>query len=127
MLPTLRQLQYLKLLAEHGSFSRAATFLHVAQPALSYAIRQLEAELDVTLMTRTTRQVSLTPAGLYLQAEARRILGDVDGCVDEVRRIAAGRSGLVRLGLTGIGAFSHLPRIARAVKQQLPGVELAIG
>ncbi|WP_270483292.1 LysR family transcriptional regulator [Gordonia sp. w5E2] len=122
----LRHLRYFVAVADTCHFGQAAATLHVAQPALSYAIRQLEAELDVTLMTRTTRQVSLTPAGLYLQAEARRILGDVDGCVDEVRRIAAGRSGLVRLGLTGIGAFSHLPRIARAVKQQLPGVELAI-
>ncbi|GAB35712.1 LysR family transcriptional regulator [Gordonia otitidis] len=122
----LRHLRYFAAVAETCHFGQAAALLHVAQPALSYAIRQLEAELDVTLLNRTTRQVSLTPSGHYLKGEAERILADVDGCVEEVRRIAAGRSGLVRLGLTGIGAFSHLPRIARAVKQQLPDVELSI-
>lgn len=122
----LRHLRYFAAVAETCHFGQAAAMLHVAQPALSYAIRQLESELDVTLFARTTRQVSLTPAGEYLQGEAKRILLDVDDAVDGVRRIAAGRSGLVRLGLTGIAAFSHLPRIARAVRQALPDVELQI-
>ncbi|MEE4024183.1 LysR substrate-binding domain-containing protein [Gordonia sp. PKS22-38] len=122
----LRHLRYFAAVAETCHFGQAAQQLHVAQPALSYAIRQLEAELDVTLFTRTTRQVSLTPAGEYLQAEAARILGRVDDAVDGVRRIAAGRSGLIRLGLTGIAAFSHLPRIARVVKRELPDVDLEI-
>ncbi len=50
----------------------------------------------------------------------------MDDAVDGVRRIAAGRSGLVRVGLTGIAAFSHLPRIARVVKRELPDVDLHI-
>ncbi|AFA74899.1 putative transcriptional regulator, LysR family [Gordonia polyisoprenivorans VH2] len=122
----LRHLRYFAAVAETCHFGQAAAMLHVAQPALSYAIRQLESELDVTLFARTTRQVALTPAGEYLQGEAARILDDVDAAMEGVRRIAAGRSGLVRLGLTGIAAFSHLPRIARAVKQALPDVELQI-
>lgn len=122
----LRHLRYFAAVAHTCHFGQAAAMLHVAQPALSYAIRQLEAELDVTLFTRTTRQVALTPAGDYLKVEADRILADVDGAADGVRRIAAGRSGLVRLGLTGIAAFSHLPRIARVVRQALPDVELRI-
>ncbi|WLP91966.1 LysR substrate-binding domain-containing protein [Gordonia sp. NB41Y] len=122
----LRHLRYFAAVAETCHFGQAAAMLHVAQPALSYAIRQLESELDVTLFTRTTRQVALTPAGEFLKTEADRILADVDTAVDGVRRIAAGRSGVVRLGLTGIAAFSHLPRIARAVKQALPDVELRI-
>ncbi|TYQ11429.1 UNVERIFIED_ORG: DNA-binding transcriptional LysR family regulator [Gordonia westfalica J30] len=122
----LRHLRYFAAVAETCHFGQAAATLHVAQPALSYAIRQLEAELDVTLFVRTTRQVSLTPAGAYLKEQAERILAGVDDAVDGVRRIAAGRSGLVRLGLTGIAAFSHLPRIARIVKRELPDVDLDI-
>ncbi|MGW5521172.1 LysR substrate-binding domain-containing protein [Gordonia sp. NPDC003950] len=122
----LRHLRYFAAVAETCHFGQAAATLHVAQPALSYAIRQLESELDATLFNRTTRQVSLTPAGEYLKGEAHRILSDVDDAVDGVRRIAAGRSGMVRIGLTGIAAFSHLPRIARAVKAALPDVELRI-
>jgi DNA-binding transcriptional LysR family regulator len=122
----LRHLRYFAAVAETCHFGQAATQLHVAQPALSYAIRQLESELDVTLFARTTRQVALTPAGEYLQGEAERILAGVDDAVEGVRRIAAGRSGMVRLGLTGIAAFSHLPRIARLVKRELPDVDLRI-
>jgi DNA-binding transcriptional LysR family regulator len=122
----LRHLRYFAAVAETCHFGQAADQLHVAQPALSYAIRQLEAELDVTLFNRTTRLVELTAAGEFLQAEAARILGGVDDAVRGVRRVAAGRSGLIRLGLTGTAAFSHLPRIARVVKRELPDVALEI-
>jgi DNA-binding transcriptional LysR family regulator len=122
----LRHLRYFAAVAETCHFGQAAEQLRVAQPALSYAIRQLEAELDVTLFNRTTRQVALTAAGEYLRDEAARVLGGVDDAVRGVRRIAAGRTGLVRLGLTGTASFTHLPRIARVVKAELPGVALEI-
>lgn len=122
----LRHLRYFAAVAETCHFGQAAERLHIAQPALSQAIRQLEAELDVTLFNRTTRQVSLTPAGEFLQAEVIRVLAAVDDSIRGVHRIAAGRHGLLRLGLTGTAAFSHLPRIARVVKRELPGVALEI-
>ena len=93
----LRHLRYFAAVADTCHFGQAAQQLHVAQPALSYAIRQLEAELDVTLFNRTTRQVSLTTAGEFLRGEAARILAGVDEAEQGVRRIAAGRSGLLRL------------------------------
>jgi DNA-binding transcriptional LysR family regulator len=122
----LRHLRYFAAVADTCHFGRAADQLHVAQPALSYAIRQLEDELGVTLFNRTTRQVSLTAAGEFLQTEAVRVLAGVDDAVRGVRRIAAGRSGLIRLGVTGTAAFSHLPRIARLVKRELPDIALQI-
>ncbi|HSE72162.1 MAG TPA: LysR family transcriptional regulator [Nocardioidaceae bacterium] len=122
----LRHLRYFAAVAETCHFGRAAERLHMAQPALSQAIRQLEAELGTPLLTRTTRQVSLTPAGTFLYDEALRVLGAVDDSVRGVRRIADGRLGLVRIAFTGTAAFSHLPRIARAVKRDLPGVGLEI-
>ena len=73
-----------------------------------------------------TNDLSLTTAGECLHGEAARILAGVDEAERGVRRIAAGRSGLLRLGLTGTAAFSHLPRIARMVKRELPGVALEI-
>jgi DNA-binding transcriptional LysR family regulator len=122
----LRHLRYFAAVAETCHFGQAADQLHIAQPALSYAIRQLEDELDVTLFNRTTRQVSLTAAGKFLQAEATRILAGVDDAERGVRRIASGRSGLLRIGLTGTAAFSHLPRLARTLRQELPGVAMEI-
>lgn len=122
----LRHLRYFLAVAETCHFGQAAEQLHIAQPALSYAIRQLENSLDATLFTRTTRHVALTPAGEFLRVEATRILDGVDAAQRGVRRIAAGRSGLLRLGLTGTAAFSHLPKIARIVRQELPAVALDI-
>ncbi|SFI68293.1 DNA-binding transcriptional regulator, LysR family [Amycolatopsis sacchari] len=122
----LRHLRYFVTVAETCHFGRAAERLHIAQPALSQAIRQLEAELGASLFTRTTRQVALTAAGGFFLAEARRVLGTVEESVRGVRRIADGRLGLVRIGFTGTAAFSHLPAIARRVQQELPGVALEI-
>ncbi|MFI5613715.1 LysR substrate-binding domain-containing protein [Amycolatopsis sp. NPDC051903] len=122
----LRHLRYFATVAETCHFGRAAEVLHVAQPALSHAVRQLEQELGVELLARTTRQVRVTPAGEFFLAEAWRVLDAVDAGVHGVRRIADGRRGLVRIGFTGTSAFSHLPHLARAVKQELPEVELEI-
>ena len=61
----LRHLYHFVAVAETRHFGQAATRLHLAQPALSQSVRQLEAELGVTLLARTTRQVSLTPAGEF--------------------------------------------------------------
>jgi DNA-binding transcriptional LysR family regulator len=122
----LRHLRYFAAVAETCHFGRAAQQLHVAQPALSQAVRQLEAELGAALFTRTTRQVRLTPAGEFFLIEAHRVLGGLEDSVRGVRRIATGRLGLVRVGFTGTAAFSHLPGIARTVKRDLPGVALEV-
>jgi DNA-binding transcriptional LysR family regulator len=122
----LRHLRYFAAVAETRHFGRAAERLHMAQPALSQSIRQLESELGTRLFTRTTRQVSLTPAGEFLYGEAQRVLGAVEDSVRGVRRITEGRLGLVRIAFTGTAAFTQLPRIARAVQRDLPGIALEI-
>lgn len=122
----LRHLRYFSAVAETRHFGRAADRLHIAQPALSQAVRQLEKELGTSLFTRTTRQVTLTPAGEFLKGEADRVLDAVDGSVRGVQRIAEGRLGLVRIGFTGTAAFTMLPRVARAIRRDLPGVAVEI-
>jgi DNA-binding transcriptional LysR family regulator len=122
----LRHLRYFAAVAETCHFGRAAERLHMAQPALSQSIRQLEAELGTPLFVRTTRQVSLTPAGEFLREEAQRVLGAVDDSVRGVRRIADGSLGLLRIAFTGTAAFTHLPLIARTLGRELPGVSLEI-
>jgi DNA-binding transcriptional LysR family regulator len=122
----LRHLRYFAAVAETCHFGRAAERLHMAQPALSQSIRQLEAELGTPLFVRTTRQVTLTPAGEFLQEEARRVLGAVDDSVRGVQRIAEGTRGLVRVAFTGTAAFTHLPLIARTLQRELPAVSLEI-
>ena len=122
----LRHLRYFAAVAETRHFGRAAERLHMAQPALSQAIRQLEAELGAPLFSRTTRQVSLTPAGEFLHERGRADAGRRRG--QRPRRPPDRRrpQGLVRIGFTGTAAFTHLPRIARIVKRELPGLALEI-
>lgn len=122
----LRHLRYFVAVAETCHFGRAAERLHLAQPALSQSIRQLESHLGATLFTRTTRQVSLTPAGEFLLEEARRILDAVDASAVGVQRISEGRRGLARIGFTGTAVFSQLPAIARAIERDLPDIDLEV-
>jgi len=122
----LRHLRYFVAVAETCHFGRAAQRLHIAQPALSQAVRQLEAEVGTALLIRTTRQARLTPAGEFMQREALRILEAVDSTVAGVRLIAEGKLGVVRLALTGTAATSQLPHIARIISEQLPGIVLDI-
>ena len=73
MLPTLRQLQYLKLLAEHGSFSRAADAAHVTQPTLSAGIQELERTLGAPVVDRARTGVRITPERARSTTGAPRI------------------------------------------------------
>ncbi|GAA3685772.1 LysR family transcriptional regulator [Nocardioides ginsengisoli] len=122
----LKQLRYFDAVAETLHFGQAAERLHLAQPALSQAVRRLEAELGVVLLARTTRQVELTPAGAFFHREVRRILGDLDASVLGARSIAEGSRGLLRVGFTGTSAFTQLARLSRMLRAALPAVVLEV-
>ncbi len=119
----LRHLRYFVAVAEQRHFGRAAERLHMAQPPLSQQIRQLEAELGVTLLSRTTRRVDLTPAGAAYLERARDILAAVDAAADEVGRVAAGRTGRLAIGCVGSATYSLLPALARTLRAELPDVD----
>lgn len=119
----LRHLRYYVAVAEERHFGRAAERLHMAQPPLSQQIRQLESELGYALLTRTTRRVDLTPAGVAFLDRAREILGAVDDAAEEGGRIAAGRTGRLTVGCVGSATYSLLPDLARRLRAELPDVE----
>jgi len=119
----LRHLRYFVAVAEQRHFGRAAERLHMAQPPLSQQIRQLEAELGVTLLTRTTRRVDLTPAGAAYLDHARAILAAVDEAGEVAHRVAAGRTGRLTIGCVGSATYSLLPALAKALRSELPDVE----
>lgn len=121
----LRHLRYFVAVAEERHFGRAAERLHMAQPPLSQAIRQLETELGVTLLHRTTRRVELTEAGRAYLDKARGILGEVEQAGDLARRVAAGSVGHLTIGCVGTAAYSVLPTLSRRLSTELPGVDFA--
>ncbi|MFF7472797.1 LysR substrate-binding domain-containing protein [Streptomyces sp. NPDC008092] len=123
-----RQLRYFVTVAEELHFGRAAARLDMAQPPLSRAIRELERQLGVTLLERTTRQVTLTPAGEVLLRDARTALEAI-GAARRRARHAGESAPRLRLALKPDADGGLLPRILHAYAEQeaaLP-VELALG
>lgn len=123
-MPELRHLRYFVVVAEELNFSRAATRLHMAQPPLSVAIRQLEEELGTDLFVRTSREVRLTDAGHVLLDGARRTLAEADRAVAAAQRTGAGQLGQLRLAFSWSARFETLPVLGRAFRAEHPEIEL---
>src|SRR5213083_2882844 len=125
-LPELWQLRYFVAVAERLHFGRAAAALHISQPPLSRAIRALEAQLGVMLLARSRRRVELTPEGAHFLDEARRIAGQLERAVSELRGMASGERGRLRIGFVSLADFGVLPRLLKTFKRVRPGVTLAL-
>ena len=121
---SLARLSCFVAVAEELHFGRAAERLHMTQPPLSRQIQQLESELGVQLIDRTTRTVTLTPAGVAFLPDARRILQLAEGAAQTVKRIPAGDLGTVVVGFTAASAHVVLPRLLGAAREKLPDVKL---
>jgi DNA-binding transcriptional LysR family regulator len=122
----LRRLRYFVALGEDLHFTRAAQRLHIAQPALSQAVRQLEREMNVDLFLRTRRNVELTPAGTVLLTDARKILHDVDVAVERAQAAQQGRTGILRIGFSDAAAMRLLPNLLREFAPLYPTVEVLL-
>src|SRR5215204_253517 len=120
----LRHLRYFQAVAEELSFSRAAKRLHVAQPALSRAIKQLEHSVGANLLDRTRHHVRLTPAGAVLLREIAQLLEQVEESMIRVRRTAAGEEGELRLGYIGPPTQPFLGRLLHDYRQRYPLVSI---
>jgi LysR family nitrogen assimilation transcriptional regulator len=121
----LRQLRYFVAIVEHGSLSRAAGVLHVAQPALTQQLRQLEEELGALLLHRSAQGVHSTDAGKVFYEHAQAILKQVADARSAVSH-SARPSGTVTLGLPhSISAALALPLLA-AAREQYPDITLQL-
>src|SRR6185437_3682901 len=110
MLPTLRQLQYLKLLAEQGSFGRAAEAAHVTQPTLSSGIQELERTLGAPVVDRARSGVILTAVGEEALRRATAILNEAEELVEAAKNAGQPLTGRFRLGVIPTIAPFLLPR-----------------
>ena len=126
MLPTLRQLQYLKLLSEHGSFSRAAEAAHVSQPALSSGVQELERVLGAPVVERTRGNVQLTAVGAEACRRAEDVLARTEDLVEAARNAGRPLSGRLRLGVIPTVAPFLLPATLPGLKVAYPALRLFI-
>lgn len=122
----LRHLQSFVMLARHGSFSRAAAALGVAQPALSLRIKQLEDELGVLLVDRATRPLRLTEAGTLFLGRGERILAEADLATEEMQALAGLERGKVTIGALPALASLWLPPILARFAATHPGVRITV-
>lgn len=112
--------------AEELHFGRAAARLNLTQPPLSRQIQLLEHALDVRLLERTSRSVSLTRAGHGFLPEARRLLRLAEGAALAARRTASGDEGSITLGFTAASGYDFLPRLIKAFRSAAPGIDLVL-
>lgn len=122
----MRRLRYFVAVAEELNFRRAAERLHVAQPALSRQIQDLEASLQLRLFARDRRQVSLTPDGAILLEKARAIVGQMGDLRATAQRLRGNAPPRLRVGFISLVAYELLPATLRRFRETHPGVEVVI-
>ena len=123
-LPTLKQLQYLVALKEHGHFGRAAEASFVTQSTLSAGLRELESLIGVTLVERTRRVVRFTPLGLRIAEKARRILREAEELADLARAAGKPLSGDLRMSVIPTIAPFLLPTLLPKLRADWPELKL---
>jgi DNA-binding transcriptional LysR family regulator len=120
----LRHLRYFQAVAEDRSFSLAARRLRIAQPALSRAVKEVEAFLGTKVLDRSKHHVRLTPAGAVLLQEAGLLLERWDESIRRVHRTAAGEEGELRLGYIGPPTEPFLGRLLQEFRRRCPLVSV---
>ena len=122
--PTLKQLQYLVALHEHGHFGRAAQSCIVSQSTLSAGLRELESLLGVTLVERTRRVVRFTPLGNRVVAKAHRLLREAEELTELVQSSGQPLSGELRMSVIPTIAPFLLPKILPRLRRERPLLKL---
>lgn len=121
----LRQLEYFAAVAECGSFTKAAAQQYITQTAITQQIRELEKTLGVELFDRSTRPVTLTPAGSLFLHEAKAILERMDQAMQRVREVSVGMSGKLKIGYTKGYERSDLSERLRSFHHAYPNILLS--
>lgn len=122
----LRHLRYFLAVGEASNFTKAAAQLRVAQPALSRQIQDLEDEIGVDLLRRSSRGVTLTAEGKLFLEEVRELLKHADVSVEKVRALARGQYGELHIGFAAVPTAEILPPTLAAFQKAVPGVKVLL-
>ena len=122
----LRHLRCFVALAEELHFTRAAERLHIEQPPLSRTIKELEDELGVLLFDRDRRGTRLTPAGTTFLQDIRRLFTNLEQARENVRAIAAGLRGSVRIAISDGAIDPRLSALLALCRQEEPEIEIRL-
>ncbi|WP_207060590.1 LysR family transcriptional regulator [Motiliproteus sp. SC1-56] len=122
----LKKLRIFNTVAERLSFTAAAETLHMAQPAVSIAVRKLEEELDLLLFHRQDRRIALTAEGVALKRHAERLLADAHRAQLEMAELRGLRKGTVRIGIPSMLGSYYFPEVLMAFKAAYPALQLQV-
>lgn len=122
----LRHLRYFEALASTLNFTRAAEKLHIAQPPLSRQIQQLEDELGVTLIDRSSRPIALTRAGAFFYEQSVQILARIDEVNRATQRLGAGKRRWIGVGFVPSMLYGTLPNTIRRFMDEHPEVDVVL-
>ncbi|PJI09654.1 MULTISPECIES: LysR family transcriptional regulator [Clostridium] len=122
----IKQLRYFYTIAEEGKITTAAKKLHIAQPPLSYQLKNLETELGVKLVDRGSRSIRLTDAGLMLYNRAKQILNLTQTTIDEINDFKEGTHGTLSLGTVSTSGASLVNNILTKFHNKYPYVNFEI-
>ena len=125
-MPELRHLRVFVAVAEARNFTRAAERLHMAQQAVSKSVSQLERELGVTLLERTTREVRLTDAGRGLAEDARAVIAAADAAFARAAASGEGLSGAITIGITPPVGPWVVGLVVRRLRRHAPELSVAV-
>lgn len=121
-----RLLKYFVAVAEHQNITHAAKALHIAQPALSVAIKKLESQLELELFRRNERKIALTHEGEVLLTHAKLILQQLDDATLAMKELRGLEKGEVRLGVPSIMGTYYFPDVLMAFKSRYPKLKLTM-
>ena len=122
----IREISYIIAIADKQSITAAAASLFISQPALSQALRRMEAEAGCKLFVRSGNMTVPTEAGRLLVERGRLILNARDKMLSDVRGVADGRHKTLRFGISPFYSKYYLPDVFRYYVQNLPGVKLEV-
>jgi DNA-binding transcriptional LysR family regulator len=122
MTPDLRLIRYFVAVAQEGTITRAAERLHISQPSLSAAIKQLEHQLGVDLLSRGGRRIAITPAGELLLHRGQDLLEHAEAVVAEVQQRDGAAGGRLRLGVSPTARYGIAPELLAACAASAPAV-----
>jgi DNA-binding transcriptional LysR family regulator len=122
----IRELRYFRAVVEAGSIMAAAAALNMSQPPLSLAIRKLETELGVQLLTRSARGVQPTNAGMYLLEAGSQVIGEMDELTEHLRRHGAGTAGVLTVAVVPALMWARMPVLLRDYATVSPQVEMRL-
>jgi len=126
MAVTLRQIQAFLAVTEQGTFTKAAERLHMAQPALSQLVRELERELGIRVLDRTTRRVELTEGGREFHGAALKVVQDLDTAVQNANGLAERRRGRIVVAVPPLLAAVIMPPAIVALQERHPGLQVSL-